>query len=120
MGLPEEYRHLVDLKFVLGMPKEECRDRVNEVVCPGVAAEERAIQEEEQYGDLLRLDGLKGGENMDEGKTWEWLRHIGNGPREAQWVIKCDDDVSVGCGINGRVVVVVVGGGRESAWNRLA
>lgn len=94
LGIAEEYRHLVDFKFVLGYPKEECRDRVNEVVCPGVEEEERAIREEERYGDILRLDGLKGGENMDQGKTWEWIRHIGNGPREAQWVMKCDDDVS--------------------------
>lgn len=94
-AIPEEYRHLVDVKFVIGYPREECRGRVNEARCPGVAEEERAIAEEEKHGDLIRLEGLKDGENMDEGKTWEWMRYIGReGGREAQWVFKCDDDVS--------------------------
>lgn len=91
-ALPEEYRHLVEVKFVLGYPKEECR---NEALCPGVAEEEAEIEKESRHGDLIRLEGLKNGENMDEGKTWEWIRHVGReGGREAHWVFKCDDDVS--------------------------
>jgi hypothetical protein len=94
-AISDEYRHLVDFKFVIGYPRPECRNRVNEVLCPGVQAEEAAIREEQQYGDLLRVEGLKNGENMDEGKTWMWLRQLGRQEREAQWVMKCDDDVSV-------------------------
>lgn len=95
LAIPEAYRHLVDVKFIIGYPREECRGRLNETLCPGVAAEEEAIAEEERYGDLIRLEGLKDGENMDNGKTWEWIRYIGKeGRREAQWVFKCDDDVS--------------------------
>lgn len=94
-AMPDEYRHLVDFKFVIGYPRPECRERVNEVLCPGVQAEEAAIREEQQYGDLLRVEGLKNGENMDEGKTWMWLRQLGRQEREAQWVMKCDDDVSL-------------------------
>jgi hypothetical protein len=94
-ALPAEYRHLVDFKFVIGYPRDECR--ANMTMCPGVAEEEEAIAKEGKHGDLLRLEGLKNGENMDEGKTWEWIRHIGReGAREAQWVFKCDDDVSLG------------------------
>ena len=93
-AIADEYRHLVDFKFVIGYPRPECRDRVNEVLCPGVQAEEAAIREESQYGDLLRVEGLKNGENMDEGKTWMWLRQLGRQERESQWVMKCDDDVS--------------------------
>lgn len=93
-AISDEYRHLVDFKFVIGYPRPECRNRVNEVLCPGVQAEEAAIREEQQYGDLLRVEGLKNGENMDEGKTWMWLRQLGRQEREAQWVMKCDDDVS--------------------------
>jgi hypothetical protein len=59
--------------------------------------DDRALQrEEETHGDLLHLEGLKGGENMNEGKSWEWVRHVGReGARPAWWVLKCDDDVSV-------------------------
>lgn len=95
LALPEAYRHLVDFKFIIGYPRDECRGRVDEVLCPGVEAEEMAIAKELRHKDLIRLEGLKHGENMDEGKTWEWIRHVGrDGGPEAQWVFKCDDDVS--------------------------
>ena len=34
--------------------------------------EEGLDQEEAMYGDLIRLDGLWGGDNMNMGKTWHW------------------------------------------------
>ncbi|WVQ80920.1 hypothetical protein IAT38_003027 [Cryptococcus sp. DSM 104549] len=84
--IPAKYRHLVDLKFILGrqQPGSEWWD-------PEEEAEMK--KEERKYGDLVRLKHLHNGENMNEGKTWEWLRWVGReGGREAWWVLKCDDD----------------------------
>ncbi|GFZ46867.1 hypothetical protein JCM24511_04087 [Saitozyma sp. JCM 24511] len=89
-AVPEGYRHLVELKFVLGRPPP----RGNETEDEWAWEDDRALQrEEETHGDLLHLEGLKGGENMNEGKSWEWIRHVGReGARPAWWVLKCDDD----------------------------
>ena len=82
------YRHLLEVKFILGRP------------LPPLSASEEAEEDEiametAKYGDIVRLDGLVGGENMNRGKTWSWIRHVGReGGRQAWWVIKCDDDVS--------------------------
>lgn len=94
-AVPEGYRHLVELKFVLG----RAPPRGNETDDEWVWEDDEALQrEEETHGDLLRLEGLKGGENMNEGKSWEWVRHVGReGARPAWWVLKCDDDVSARC-----------------------
>lgn len=89
-AVPEAYRHLIELRFVLGYPDEAERRR------KPVQEEERELEREQRlYGDLIRLKGLEGGENMDHGKTLEWIRWVGReGRRAAWWVIKCDDDVS--------------------------
>nr|ODN87591.1 hypothetical protein L203_03370 [Cryptococcus depauperatus CBS 7841] len=83
--IPEAYRHLIEVKFVLGKPP------------PGHAIydEKEALEidrEEKLYGDLVRLEGLRGGENMNEGKSLEWLRWVGRRKRVGLWVLKCDDD----------------------------
>ncbi|WVR03582.1 hypothetical protein IAU60_000574 [Kwoniella sp. DSM 27419] len=83
-AIPDPYRHLIEIKFVLGVNLDIEANR----------EEEAAIaREAETYGDLIRLKDLHNGENMNEGKTWEWLRYVGRtGGREAWWVLKCDDD----------------------------
>jgi hypothetical protein len=95
LSVPPEYRHLVELKFVLGHPQMRRNETEDEW---GWDAETTLAQEQDVHGDLLRLDGLHRGENMNEGKSWEWLRHVGReGGRKAWWVLKCDDDVSGAC-----------------------
>ncbi|RSH95830.1 hypothetical protein EHS25_000923 [Saitozyma podzolica] len=90
LSVPPEYRHLVELKFVLGHPQMRRNETEDEW---GWDAEATLAQEQDVHGDLLRLDGLHRGENMNEGKSWEWLRHVGReGGRKAWWVLKCDDD----------------------------
>ena len=88
-AIPGPYRHLVELKFILGRPDTK------EATWEEVQYEEREIaMEQASYGDIIRLDDLEGGENMDHGKTIEWVRWVGKRERQARWVIKCDDDVS--------------------------
>lgn len=114
----ERYRHLVEINFVLGYPDPEKMA----VVAYGDAAAEfhgdgdddgpgepnrpfdgRAAMREEaeieremqEHGDIIRLKGLLHGENVDHGKSWELIRWVGrHSPRAAQWVFKCEDDVS--------------------------
>lgn len=88
------YRHLVQMRFVLGYPDPDKLQKGDEEV----REEEKAIaMEMEKHRDVIRLEGLLNGDNMNNGKTWEWIRWVGSqSPREAQWVFKCDDDVS-GC-----------------------
>lgn len=63
--IPEHYRHLVEMIFVLGYPDIETRNH------PEVIREEEEIKREmELYGDMVRLDGLYNGDNVDEGKSW--------------------------------------------------
>jgi len=59
-----------------------------------VAEEERIEEETKRYGDVVRLEGLAGGENMNQGKSWEWIRWAGKREQESLWTLKCDDDVS--------------------------
>ncbi|WVQ76170.1 hypothetical protein IAR50_005826 [Cryptococcus sp. DSM 104548] len=85
-AIPPPYRHLVEIKFVLGQyhPGHALYD-TNEV--------SEIEAEYEREADLLILDDLEWGDNMNQGKTWEWLRQVGReGGREAWWVMKCDDD----------------------------
>jgi hypothetical protein len=90
-SVPLSHRHLVEVKFVIGYPDP------NEPMTPEIEKEEEEIsRENEQYGDVIRLKGLYKGENMNNGKSWEWLRWVGRpGGRQAWWVLKCDDDVSI-------------------------
>ncbi|WWC58179.1 uncharacterized protein I303_100715 [Kwoniella dejecticola CBS 10117] len=90
-AVPAEYRHLVELKFVVGMNKpvaegEEGYESMMEL-------EKDVENEMSEHGDLIRLKLLENGENMNNGKSWEWLRYVGRkGARQAWWVLKCDDD----------------------------
>lgn len=90
--LPPELRRWVEMKFILGRPDPE---KVEE---KEVVEEEIEIEKEsERWGDVVRLEGLRGGDNMNQGKSWEWAKFVGKrreGQREAQWYLKCDDDVS--------------------------
>ncbi|WWC99202.1 hypothetical protein V866_006097 [Kwoniella sp. B9012] len=80
-AVPEEYRHLIEIKFVMGNKTESEQE------------EEEIRKEIKMYGDVIRLKSLKGMENMNNGKSWEWLRYVGRqGGRKAWWVMKCDDD----------------------------
>ncbi|WRT63797.1 uncharacterized protein IL334_000722 [Kwoniella shivajii] len=89
-SIPNEYRHLIELKFVLGI------SNTKEGENGWLESREEEIEiskENKMFGDLIRLKLLENGENMNNGKSWEWLRYVGReGGREAWWVIKCDDD----------------------------
>ena len=86
-SIPEGYRHLVEIKFVLGY--NEFNDGMSVEDRERVEMEEREmLVEEREFGDLIRLKGLHHGENMNQGKTIEWMRWVGrDGGREAQWVM---------------------------------
>lgn len=73
--VPAEYRHLFEVKFAMGRSLDP--------------EQEKALdQEQAEHGDLVRLDGLINGENMDSGKSLHWLRWAGlNGTRPAYWTL---------------------------------
>ena len=87
--LPYEYRHLVEMRFVLGhhlLPNGE----VDMVVEEGLRIEQ------EERGDILQLHHLKHGNCLREGKFLYWLQATEQpGERDAWWTMKIDDDVSV-------------------------
>jgi hypothetical protein len=77
--------HQVEIKFILGYPSVDTDER----------EEEEIKRETAEHGDIIRLEGLVRGDNINEGKTWEWLRWVGGRTdKRARWVFKCDDDVS--------------------------
>ncbi|KAI5452498.1 hypothetical protein NCC49_000661 [Naganishia albida] len=90
--IPEAYSHLVDWQFVMASPPEWAND---------VWAELEAEQAE--HGDILLLDemvkadGERMPENMNDGKTYGWMQEVvkraedGRG-RQALWVMKTDAD----------------------------
>ncbi|CAK9785902.1 hypothetical protein CC85DRAFT_329921 [Cutaneotrichosporon oleaginosum] len=81
--VPPEYRHLVEVRFVLGYPP----DGDKWVHRKELDAEQAA------HGDLFFLHGLaKGGENMNNGKTIAWMETLAAYPRPTQYIIKCDED----------------------------
>ena len=87
LHLPERFRHLVEMRFVIGHSRDEAE--ANEIE-----------REQATYGDLVQLE-LKNGENLREGKILDWMRAVGagaDGGREAWWVLKMDDDVRPGGG----------------------
>lgn len=85
--IPEEYAHLIDWQFVMASPSDWAE---------GVWAELEAEQAE--HGDILLLDemvkveGERMPENMNDGKTYRWMREVikrsedGRG-RQALWVM---------------------------------
>ena len=73
--IPAEYRHLVEVKFVVGS---------------AASAHDQEIldAEQQEYGDLIQMNNLRNGENMDEGKSLDWARWVGqHSVREAWWVM---------------------------------
>ena len=92
LNLPRQFRHLVDIKFVLGYPLNRKGDIERSL-------EDRIRAEQSIHRDLFRLEGLKDGENIRQGKILDWMRAVGtrlDGGREALWVFKMDDDVRKG------------------------
>jgi len=88
LNIPAPYRHLIELKFVLGHAYRG--DWSVDEEMEASLGEEQAV-----YGDLMRLD-LEHGENLREGKILDWIHAVGSGEdggREAWWVFKVDDDV---------------------------
>ncbi|RSH91486.1 hypothetical protein EHS25_009785 [Saitozyma podzolica] len=86
-SIPKAYRHLFELKFVLGHAYKPNWDVDEEM-------ESLLAQEQEEYGDLVRLN-LVHGENLREGKILDWMRAAGTGDdggRAAWWLFKVDDD----------------------------
>jgi hypothetical protein len=89
--IPPEYRHLVDIKFVMGYNYlDTWGPPLNETM------ESKIREEEREYGDILRLPGLWRGENLRDGKILQWIRDVGEGKdgRDAWYLFKVDDDVS--------------------------
>ncbi|ORY27905.1 hypothetical protein BCR39DRAFT_588985 [Naematelia encephala] len=87
LNIPLPYRHLIELKFVLGHAYKPNWDVDEEM-------EALLTEEQETYGDLLRLN-LVHGENLREGKILDWIHAVGSGNdggREALWLFKVDDD----------------------------
>lgn len=88
--IPCQYRHLVEVKFVLGHAYKPNWDVDEEI-------EASLKEEQERYGDLIRLN-ITHGENLREGKILDWMRAAGSGTdggRKAWWLFKVDDDVSI-------------------------
>ena len=89
--IPKEYQHLIDVKLILGKATPD--QLIND---PELRNEDERIDAEQGiWGDIVRLEGLVNGDNIDNGKSWEWLKWVGQEKgRKAWWVFKCDDDVS--------------------------
>jgi hypothetical protein len=87
--IPCQYRHLIEVKFVLGHAYK-ANWHVDEEI------EASLKEEQDKYGDLVRLN-ITHGENLREGKILDWMRAAGSGSdggRPAWWLFKVDDDVS--------------------------
>lgn len=83
LTLPPALQHLVEVKFILGGPRPPDAGAAS-----GTEEEEDDIaRESQEHGDIVRLQGLVRGDNMNEGKSWEFLRWAGSEGREAQWVL---------------------------------
>lgn len=74
-SIPHDLQHLVEVRFVVGRSKDQ--------------EEEKALDREQaEFGDLVRLDDLQNGENMDQGKSQRWVRWVGRpGGKTAWWVL---------------------------------
>lgn len=71
MGVPHVYRHLVEVKFILGRSWDPSQEIVTD-------------HEDKFQKDMLRL-AIPDGDG-ERGKAAEWLRVIA-GQRVAQWVV---------------------------------
>ena len=89
-NIPPAYRHLIEIKFVLGHAYKE--DWAVDTELELLLAEEQRI-----HGDLIRLN-LEHGENLREGKILDWIHAAGDGSdggRPGWYLFKVDDDVSL-------------------------
>lgn len=75
-AVPTGYKHLVDFKFIMGQTRDE----------EGWLTQEELDREQTQFGDIVQLKGLKNDENMNEGKSLDWLQWVARSGRKAQWV----------------------------------
>ncbi|WWD21417.1 hypothetical protein CI109_105902 [Kwoniella shandongensis] len=85
--IPPAYRHLIEVKFVVGHAYKEDWSVDEEM-------EASLTEEQEMYGDMFRLN-LYHGENLREGKILDWIRAVGDGEdggRDSWWLFKVDDD----------------------------
>jgi hypothetical protein len=81
--LPTHLRDLVRVRFVVGYA-----DPDNAPLSPEDQLEVTEMEDEQRrFGDMVRLEGLVNGENMNRGKSWEWAVWAGQEGREAQWVL---------------------------------
>jgi hypothetical protein len=81
-SVPKGYRHLVEVKFVIGEPNGEDTDKWQ--------SQSEIDAEQREHSDILQMHGLKNGENMNEGKSiqWaQWAQWVGRQERQAQWVL---------------------------------
>lgn len=79
LKVPRDYRHLIEVKFVIGYPEDD--------ESSPWAPRRNLDREQKLHGDLVLLEGLLAGENMNHGKTIAWVQHLGRSGREAQWVM---------------------------------
>lgn len=91
-SLPLHLRHFVSVKFVIGYAGESQSaqpNRITEEDDEDEDEESRIRAESEKYQDIVRLPDLVNGENMNDGKTWEWIKYAGvdGKGREAQWIL---------------------------------
>lgn len=89
--IPPEYRHLIDIKFVMGYNYlDTWGPPLNETM------ESKIREEEREYGDIMRIPDMWRGENLRDGKILQWIRDVGQGKdgRDAWYLFKVDDDVS--------------------------
>lgn len=81
--LPTHLRSLVRIRFVVGYANPD-----KATLSPEDQLDVRAMEDEAKtYDDMVRLEGLVNGENMNRGKSWEWAVWAGQEGREAQWVL---------------------------------
>lgn len=71
MGVPHMYRHLVEVKFIMGRSWDPAQETLHD-------------REEKNSGDMIRLSMPDG--DGERGKAAEWMRLVG-GQRVAQWVV---------------------------------
>jgi hypothetical protein len=71
MGVPHMYRHIVEVKFIMGRSWDPAQETLHD-------------REEKNSGDMIRLSMPDG--DGERGKAAEWMRLIG-GQRVAQWIV---------------------------------
>lgn len=96
-SIPRGYRHLVEVKFVIGYPPAEHDGTTWQT-------QDEVRREQAQHGDLAQLEGLEDGENMNKGKTMQWVNSGRRAGIDADWLHRWVQWVGRG------------GSGRETLW----